>query len=72
MADMTLPILSIIERFNYLISFIYMGAHVELFGSYATGLALKESDIDLVVIDAPINCRRSMQEAILQISEMLR
>ena len=62
--------LSFLYKMQEIVSFLFPGAYVNIFGSYATRLALPTSDLDLAVVNAGFS-REETASAVHSLAEVL-
>lgn len=60
----------ILEEIRFIVNNLFKG-NVQLYGSYATGLAIDNSDIDLAITDVKFETREQLQQACLQLGNIL-
>lgn len=61
----------LIEKINEVINSIFPMAHVQLYGSYATGLALISSDIDICVVGSGLSGSSTIKSAIGELGRVI-
>lgn len=66
----TKHIYTILDQIGLIVSKV-LGGYIQPFGSYATGLAIDTSDIDLAVVGVEFSSRKSLQEACMQLASAL-
>lgn len=59
-----------LQKMQEIVSFLFPGVYVKIFGSYATRLALPTSDLDLVIVNSGLN-REDIAIAIKNLAENL-
>ena len=62
----------ILEKINEIVVLSFQGASIELFGSYASGLAIEASDVDIVVVGLDISERNELEIHCNYLAEILR
>lgn len=70
--EKSVTIMILINRLAECIKSLFPMVTIELFGSYRSGLALEDSDIDLAIINSGLFNRVDIQKAVLQVGETLQ
>ena len=63
--------LSFLYKMQEIVGFLFPGAHVNIFGSYATRLALPVSDLDLAVVNSGLS-RPEIASSVTSLAEVLQ
>lgn len=62
---------AMLEKINNIVSEL-LGGYIHIYGSYATGLAIESSDIDLAILGVDLHSRQLVQTACIQLASALK
>ncbi|OMJ75525.1 hypothetical protein SteCoe_25303 [Stentor coeruleus] len=69
--DKSKSIQAMLEKINNIVSEL-LGGYIHIYGSYATGLAIESSDIDLAILGVDLHSRQLVQTACIQLASALK